>query len=310
MGMHPRWYKAGSVYALTQRTVDRAFLFKPSPAIQNIIGASAARAQQKHPIKLHWLETNINHEQIGLSPKDESQESMTNVAKFKQTYHRLLAEEINRLLDREGAIFSTPSRDVECLDNESVAQQMGYAMTNPVKDGLVDKTSHWKGFSSYGAVARGEDPVYTYFDRTAWHNAGGVRSKKPLQAFMKTIRLEYTPSPGTEHLSENQRQAMIRRECRALEQQFREERRQNEKTVMSETKMEKLDPRDRPRSKPKRTRKPLCHAATKEAAQAYVESFRAFLDAYRVASCSYRSGCGDVDFPSGSFKPPLIEAAA
>ena len=29
MGMHPRWIKEGSVYSLTQRTIDRAFLFKP-----------------------------------------------------------------------------------------------------------------------------------------------------------------------------------------------------------------------------------------------------------------------------------------
>ena len=62
MGMHPRWIKEGSVYSLTQRTVDRQFLFRPDPVVENIIGASAARALKKHPVNLHWLDVNINHE--------------------------------------------------------------------------------------------------------------------------------------------------------------------------------------------------------------------------------------------------------
>ena len=310
MGMHPRWIKDGSVYSHTQRTVDRQFLFLPDPVVRNIIGASAARALEKHPIKLYWLEMNINHEQAGTAPVDGTQESLTNVVSFKQTFHRLVAEEVNRHLGREGSIFSTPSRDVECIDNESAGRQLEYAMTNPVKDGLVDRVAAWKGFSSYNALALGKDEVYTYIDRTAWHKSGGKRSGKPPEAFTKTVRLTYTPLPGTESLAPSERQAQLRRRCLELEQAFREQRKAEGRSVMSEAKMAKTDPRDRPASSPKRTKKPLCHAASKEAAEAYIASLREFLDAYRVASASYRSGCHDAAFPSGSFRPPLIVAAA
>jgi hypothetical protein len=310
MGMHPRWIKEGAVFSTVYRTVDRQFLFKPDPAVRNIIGASAARALKKHPVKLHWLEMNINHEHGGIAPLDGSQESLTNYARFKQTYHRILAEELNRYLGREGAVFSSASRDTECVENESVHQQFEYALTNPVKDGLVERVAEWKGFSSYDYLAKGEDPVFTYIDRTAWHKAGGERSKKPLEAFVKRIRLEFTPLPGTEQMKPSARQAEIRRRCRELEQVFREEREREGRKVMSETELKKLDPRDRPKSKPKRTRKPLCHAASAEAAKAYQEAHREFLNAYRIASQAYRSGCHDVAFPSGSFRPPLIVAAA
>lgn len=310
MGMNPRWIKDGSIYELTQRTVDRQFLFKPGPFIRNLVGASAAKALEKHPIKLFWLDMNINHEHVGIAPIDGSQESLTNVIRFKQTFHRLLAEELNRHLGREGSIFSTPSRDVECIDNESAQGQLEYALTNIVKDGLADRVAHWKGFSSYGALANGENPVYTYIDRTAWHRAGGKRSKKPLQAFTKTIRLTFTPLPGTEHLKPAAREAHIRRRCRELEQHYREQRIKEGRTVMSKAKLENLDHRDRPKTKPVRTRKPLCHSATVEAADDYKEKLIAFLNAYKVASAAYRSGCHDIDFPSGSIKPPLLEAAA
>ena len=65
------------------------------------------------------------------------------------------------------------------------------------------------------------------------------------------------------------------------------------------------DPRDRPKTRPVRTRKPLCHAASAEAAKVYKEAHREFLNAYRIASAAYRSGCYDVAFPSGTFRSLL-----
>ncbi len=310
MGMHPRWLKADSAYAQTQRTVDRQFLFKPDPAIRNIIGASAARAQQDHPVTIYYLEFNINHEQCGIAALSSSREDLDNLINFKRTFHRLIAGEINNLLDREGSVFSTPSRNVECLDNASLEQQFFYAMTNPVKDGLVDRIAEWGGFSSYSALARGEIETYTYIDRTAWHNAGGKRSKKPLQAFVKTIRLEYTPLPSLAKMKPGQRQAHIRRECRTLEKAFREERQRTGQPAMSRAKMDKLDHRDRPKTRAKRTKKPLCHASTQEAADAYKREIKEFLTSYKIASAAYRSGAWETEFPLGSIKPPLMNVAA
>ena len=159
MGMQPRWIKADSLYCQTQRTVDRQFLFKPDPVTRNIIGASAARALKTYPVKLYWLDVNINHEQTGIAPLEDSPESLTNVIRFKQTFHRIAAEEINRYLGREGAIFSTPSRDIECLDELSFEKQFYYSITNPVKDGLVERVAPWDGFSSYPSLAEGKNEL-------------------------------------------------------------------------------------------------------------------------------------------------------
>lgn len=310
MGMHPRQIKTGVVCAQTQRTIDRQFLFKPDPVTRNIIGASASRAQIKFPVLIYWLECNINHEQLGIAPIDDSQESLTNVVRFKQLFHRLIVEEINRYLKREGGMFSTPSRNVDCIDDESAQNQFEYALTNPVKDGLVDRIRHWGGFSSYGALASGSEVDFTWVDRTAWHHKGGERSRKPPEAFTKTIRLEYTPLPGTEHLSPQQRQTMIRKRCREIEQSFREEREREGRNAMTHAAMEKVDHRDRPKTHPPKTRKPLCHCACPMKRKKYREDHREFLHAYRVASIVYRSGNYNVVFPTGSFKPPLIVAAA
>jgi len=147
MGQRPRWFKPDTVYEQTQRTVDRQFLFAPIPGVRNAIGASAARALQKHPVKLYWLE--VNHEHLGSGAISGSKEHLENLVHFKRTYHRLLAEEINRLHGRSGAIFSSPARTTEFLDNESSEAQMFYAILNPVKGptGTVFSSSSISHFS-------------------------------------------------------------------------------------------------------------------------------------------------------------------
>ena len=213
---------------------------------------------------------------------------------------------INKELGREGAMFSSPSRDIECLDNESVEDRFFYALTNPVKDGLVNSMSQWKGFSSYKALALGKAPVFTYINWTAWYKAGGLSSGKSPGAFAKTVKIKYTPLPGTEHLTEHQRCSRIRKQCKIIEQEFREQRKN---TPMGPKKLETLNHRDRPVSLPVRSKKPLCHCKDKHIAKAFKAAFKDFLNAYRQASAYYRSGLYDTIFPPGSLKPPLIEIA-
>jgi len=308
--MHPRWIRDDLVISTTQRTNDRQFLFKPDPFVRNLIGASAARAQKKFPVKIYWLEYNTNHEQSGLAPIDDSREAASNVVSFKQLFHRLLAEGINNYLGREGSVFSSKSREGHCVDDWSVEDRYFYALTNPVKDGLCDRIKHWGGFSTYAALAGGQHETYTFIDRTAWNHAGGERSKKPLSAFEETIALEFTPLPGWEDMKASQRQTRIRRRVRELEQYFREERQREGRTAMTKERMAKVDHRDRPKTPAKRTRMPLCHASSVEARKRYEADHREFRQAHRQASISFLSGNFEVAFPKGSFRPPLIACAA
>ncbi len=307
MGMHPRWLKPDTAYAQTQRTVDRQFLFAPDPTVRNIIGASAARAQQKHPVRIFWLEFNINHEQNGIAALSADPAHLQNLVLFKKTFHRILAGEINRHLDREGALFSSPPRTVECVDEPSLEQQFFYALTNPVKDGLVDRVSEWGGFSSFDTLAHGKVETFTYVDRTAWNRASGKRKKLPLQQFAKTARIEYSPVPQHADMKPHARQAYIRREVAKLEAHFQKERLAAGEKAMGPAALSRLNPRSRPVNPKPRTRKPLCHAASKENADAYREAFKSYLHAYRIASAAYRNGAYDTEFPAGAVRPPLIQ---
>ncbi len=310
MGDLPRWIRADAAYCEVQRTVDRAFLFRPDEDVRQIIGASAGRALKRYPVKLYWLDFNINHKQDGIAPISDDPAHIEAVAKFHQMFNSLIARGINKHLGREGALFSSRNRSTEAVDDRSLEQQLFYAVTNPVKDGLVDRIAQWKGFSSYNQLATGEVERFRYIDWTAWHKAGGKRSKKKPSDFAVFVNVELSPLPAWENMSPHKRQAHFRREVRKLEQHFREQREREGRTAMGKRKLEKLSPRDRPKGTFVRTRKPICHAATEAAADDYRDALRNFLDQYWYASGMWQRGIHEVEFPSGSFRPPDIRAAA
>ena len=91
MANRPRWVRKDTAYCEVQRTVDRQFFFKPDETTRNIIGAAAGRALKKYPIKIYWLDFNINHKQSGIGPLSDSPEHL---ARLRQGF---------------GAVFQNPS---------------------------------------------------------------------------------------------------------------------------------------------------------------------------------------------------------
>jgi hypothetical protein len=311
MPRRPRWHKPDAAYCEVQRTADRQFFFLPEEKIRQIIGASVGRAQRLYPVKLFWLDCNINHKQSGKAALSNSAEHIANLVKFDQLCNSLIARGINGYIEREGGMFSSRNRSAEAIDDASLENQLFYAVTNPAKDNLVDKISHWKGFSSYEQLATGKVEKFSYINRTAWHQAGGKRSKKKLEEFTEWVEVKLSPIPSWEGMPEHKRQSKFRREVRELEQHFREERKRFGNRPMGPKKLAKLDPRDRPKRPAKKTgNQPLCHSSTKEGAVEYKEQYRAFLEFYYYASMYWMKGVENVPFPPGSYKAPLINVAA
>ena len=307
MAKRPRWLRPDAAYCEVQRTVDRQFFFAPNNTIRNIIGASVGRAQRKYPVKLYWIDFNINHRQSGRAALSDSPEHIENLVNFDRLCNSLIARGINRYLGREGAMFSTRNRSEEAIDDLSLEQQLFYAVTNPVKDGLVDRVAHWKGFSSYKQLATGRVERFSYINWTAWHRAGGRKSP---EAFAEWVEVKLSALPSWEGMVEHKRQALFRRRVRKLEQHYRTEREREGRRHMGPKRLAKVDPRDRPkRPAEKKGRQPLCHASTTKGANEYRKLYRTFLDRYYYASGQWMKGVVNASFPSGSFKAPLIRVA-
>ena len=329
MGGRIRIWKPGIVYSGTQRCNDRTFLFKPNhrrdnpllhetcppealdprndltpePSTINIIGSSVARAHEKHPVDITWWESNINHQHPGLRPTEEQLE---NIAPFLQTANSLIARGINKRYEHEGHVFSGPVRFTPCVDDVSAEQQLLYALTNPVKDGLIESVGRSPFFSTFRAQAKGEPLRYWYIDWDAFWLKGGFRKKgnRP-KDFLEWVELPITSLPEWAEWPDHKIQSRIRHGVRDIEGETGRLLRSEGRSVSGVPALYAVDPRERPRKPKSSGPQPICHAADRQLAREYVKRWREVLNEHRKASWDFRLGYYEREFPQGTYRPPL-----
>jgi hypothetical protein len=302
MPRRPRLFEPHVVYDVTVQTVDREFLLKPTPEIRNLVGAAFARAQCLFPVKFHYGLTNVNHPHFAVSADENT---LCYLEPFFNLSLSLIAREANRFWHRKGSFWSCRAHITPCVSDHKAEERLFYGTTNPMKDGLVDRLSHYPGFSTYTELARGEQQKYFYFDRTAWWKQGGPNGKRSLESFIQWVPLVVSPLPHWRNLTTSQQHTRFRKRLREYEKKFARERRDISRTAAGIPGLRELNHRDRPRTDKKRDVQPLCHASSPEEKAAYKEHYSEIQQARMVASIAFRQGCFDVEFPKGTFPPPL-----
>ncbi len=304
MARRIRVWKENGMYHATLECVDRMFLLKPSKKVNNIIGSSLGRALKLHPILLHSATTNINHLELVFSIGEGQ---VDNVSPFLREFAGFSARGLNRLYGREGHFWAGRARVEEITSDNKAEKLLGYGACNVVKDDLVKKASHWKGFSTTRVLSRGGQLVFEYIDRTLWWKNGAGRRNVDLSKYTKSTEIVLHPLPSWARLSPDAQQTRFRGIVRDHEELARKER--EAEGIMSVKGMARIE-RESPFSKParprKRTPQPLCHADTAEDYKAYEAEYKEIVKAHRIASAAFRSGCFDVEFPPGTFRPPLV----
>ena len=324
-----RLLEPGVVYAVVQTTVDRTFAFAPNhepdepllargcprealdprspivpvPSVINIVGAAAARALELSKVNLHALELSSTHQHELASAIGDD---VAALPEFWRNFHSKVARDLNRLRGREGHLYAGPSRVTPCADDESALQQLVYALTNPVKDGLVDRVRRSPFFSTYRQQALGEEQRFFDIEWERYWEAGGPFNRRlhPKQ-FMVWRTLEIAPLPHLAGVPEHKRQTLVRRAVEAVEEETAERLKREGRSFCPVSRHFEIDPRDRPSTPRDSGRRPLVHASTQAGRDAHRDKVREVMKAYMPASISFRRGLFDVEFPPGTFRPPL-----
>ena len=330
MGRRNRIWEPDVVYSAVINCVDRQFLLKPDhssrdvllregsedalsllnditpqPSTINIIGAAVARAQELSPIRIHWVESNINHLHIGFSAKEDQ---LDNISDFFRNIGSNIAGKINRKWGREGHMWGAAFRPTGCSDEPSAEQQLVYSVTNVVKDGLVETVRESPFFTSYRALAHGEEMSFWWIDWDSFNKAGGFRKRnhRP-KDYLKWVELELVALPEQEEWPEHRRQSWMRFEVREVEQATRDELRGEGRRAMGVAALFAVNPRDRPKSPRDSRPQPKCHWSDPAARRRYERQQRDTRAEHRVASIEYRGGFWEREFPEGTFRPPLTK---
>jgi len=146
----PRRIVPGRGHRVTRRCTQRQFLLRPDRETTNgFIYCLALAAERTGMQVLAFLAHSNHHHTIVVDTHGRMPE-------FLESFHKLVAKHQNALRGRwENFWASEATSVVELIGPDDMLAKMTYALTNPVKDHLVDRADQWPGASSQWANLNG-----------------------------------------------------------------------------------------------------------------------------------------------------------
>src|SRR3954467_5658539 len=145
----PREVLPGQTYMITRRCTQRQFLMRPDRDTNNAFIYCLAEAAARYRIEVIFTVAMSNHHHTGIHDVEG------NYPAFLEHFHKLFAKCQNSLRGRWENFWSSEQTSVvRLVDPHDAIEKMIYALTNPVKDGLVGEAHHWPGVTSLAAIVQ------------------------------------------------------------------------------------------------------------------------------------------------------------
>jgi putative transposase len=269
---------------VTRRCTQRMFLLRPDRESNNAFIYCLGVAAQRHMVDVMAFIQMSNHLHDGIYDRQGTEPA------FFEYFHGLLAKCMNALRGRWENFFSSTQTSVVRLETrEALIDRLVYIITNPVKDGLVEKVSEWPGASGYQALLTGQP----------------LRATRPKHFFAQdgtmpeevTLHLTIPPELGdsTEILAE------IQMRVAAVEQEEAAKRARTGKRVLGRNAVLRQSWRASPSSRePRRGLRPTFAAKSFWAAVEAIQRKHDFIAAYRAARLAFLAGTPTL-FPPGTY---------
>jgi len=146
----PRQVLRNQFYLITRRCANRWFLLRPDAATNNAYAYCLAVAAQRCGMEVVHTLAESNHHHTTIYDRDGR------CPEFIMYFHSLVARSQNALRGRWENFWAAEEPCVtRLLDRETVIAKVVYAVTNPVKDGLVARVHHWPGVNTYANLVSG-----------------------------------------------------------------------------------------------------------------------------------------------------------
>ena len=283
----PREVLPGRTYMITRRCTQRQFLMRPDDRTNNAFIYCLAVAAKRCGIRILFTAAMSNHHHTGI------EDPSGNYPAFLEYFHKLFAKCQNSLRGRWENFWSSEQTSVvRLVDPADVIEKMVYVLTNPVKDGLVEKAHHWPGASSLDALIHGK-PLTASRPRHFFREDGSMP---------ETVTLQIDRPAGLKELSEDEFTAMVEGRIRAVEEAAAFERARTGARVLGRRAVLGQKWSDRPASRePRRQLDPRVAARSKWSRIEALLRNRIFREAYVVAREAFCAGDRKVIFPAGTY---------
>jgi len=271
---------------VTRRCTQRQFLLRPDRETTNAFIYCLALAAQRTEMRvLAFLAHSNHHHTIVVDTRGRMPE-------FLEIFHKLVAKHQYALRCRwENFWASEATSIVELPSPEDILTKMTYALTNPAKDGLIERADQWPGATSVWA---------NLHDRP-------ISARRPTRFFRKdgglpeSVTLEIEQPPGFGHLAPAEWRAILADRISSVETAARDERQAEGRRILGRAEVLRQRPTDRPQSwEAHRQLSPRVASLNKWARIEAIQRNKIFVAAYRAARDLWRAGV-DALFPPGTY---------
>jgi hypothetical protein len=245
-----------------------------------------AAAARRTGVKVIFCALMSNHHHTGIVDVEGR------LPEFLEYLHKFTAKCGNALRGRWESFWSPEQTScVQLVGPDDILDKLIYAVTNPVKDQLVAKLTHWPGLDCPTAIEQNHPLVASKprcFFRDQTH-------------LPETESLTFVRPPGFEHLPHAAWITLLRDRIRAIEAYAAAERVRTGGHVLGRKGILRQHWDDSPRSQePRRQLSPRVAARNKWARIEALARNKAFLDAYRAARAAFLCGVATC-FPIGTY---------
>jgi putative transposase len=283
----PREVLPGQSYMITRRCTQRQFLMRPDAETNNAFIYCLAEAASRYRIEVLFTVAMSNHHHTGIYDPEG------NYPAFLEHFHKLFAKCQNALRGRWENFWSSEQTSVvRLVEAGDVLEKMTYALTNPVKDRIVERAHHWPGVTSLEATVR----------------SSSLSASRPKHFFRddgsmpEVVSLRFGQPKGLEHLSAGEFAKLVSERVRQVEETTLAERRRTGASVLGRRGVLAQRWNDRPVShEERRELNPRVAARSKWSRIEALLRNKAFQEAYASARATFISGVRDVLFPPGTY---------
>ena len=260
---------------------------RPDKETNNAFIYCLAEAADRYGIQVLFTVAMSNHHHTGIY------DAVGNYPAFLEHFHKLFAKCQNALRGRWENFWSSEQTSVvRLVEPTDVIEKMVYALTNPVKDGLVDKAHHWPGVSALASILHGKPLVATRPNH--FFREEGLMPE--------AVTLSFARPRGYEHVSPADFAALVTHRIRQVEESVAGDRQRAGWQVLGRRAVLGQRWSDRPGGRePRRGLNPRVAARSKWSRIEALLRNRRFRDAYIAARSHFIDGVRDVIFPAGTY---------
>ena len=285
-------------FEVTIRCVQGRLLLRPCGELNDLVLGVLGRALSLYPaVKLHLVTVASNHMHLLVTvPETEA------LSRFMCFVNSNIAREVGRLHRWGEKFWGRRFRAIAVLDDRALLERARYILSHGCKEDLVGRPADWPGIQCADALSRGAKLRGTWYDRTKEYRSRRARKKTSGESFSTSYEVALAPLPCWEGLGEAERR---RRASELIAEIERDERRRRGRGgMLGRRRVLQQDPHSVP-TEAKRGRAPSCHSSEPELRKSFVQSYRAFLDAFRRAARKLRQKRKLVPFPEHCFPPSV-----